>query len=166
MQQTALVKFAALYPLPWDQLWDAAAKDKELVDATAQLIAAGYDPKTFVRDIPIRSDGVIVGSLTAFQAKYPQVFGASAVAVPAPASVLVSSVPSTVSTSMVSAVTGIPASSLVPAGSSPTTPALVPVSLVRSAQVAEDVGIPAWAWMVLVGGFAGAGYMMFGRGRR
>lgn len=165
MQQTALVKFAALYALPWEQLWDAAAADKELVDATAQLIAAGYDPRAFVRDIPIRTDGTIVGSLEAFQSRYPKVFGTSAVAVPPPASTLVTSVPSTVSTSMVSAVTGIPASALVPAGSSPTTPALVPTSILRSAQVV-DAGIPAWAWAVLIGGVAGAGYMMFGRGRR
>ena len=77
IRDTALYKFAKLYVLPWTELWDKAAKDVELVDATAEIKAAGYDANLFVRDIPIKPDGTIVGDLDAYKAKYATVFSPS-----------------------------------------------------------------------------------------
>jgi len=168
IKDSALYKFAKLYVLPWNELWDKAAKDPELVDATAEVKAAGYDAQMFVRDIPIKPDGTIVGDLDSYKAQYATVFTApvSPLVVP-PIKATVPAATTPVSQA-VSVSTPATAAQLVTTAVQPIVQAPTEVKIpeiIGPVPAAEpEKAFPQWAYYAIGGGILLALFMAFGGG--
>ena len=74
IDEGVMKKLAGLfYAQTWNQLFQTVAQDPQLSAAVNQIKAAGVDPATFIKAIPINKSGTILPQMAEFRARYGNV---------------------------------------------------------------------------------------------